>query len=74
MQLLVAVFVYLFIATFVVWLRPAFLFGESGDLLKSPGLAQDGKESVLAAAVFFPLLALIVYYAVTWVSMTQLAA
>jgi hypothetical protein len=71
MHLLLAVLVYLFIASFVVWLRPAFLFGESGDL-KAPGLAQDGKESVLAAAVFFPLMALIVYYSVTWVSMTRM--
>lgn len=61
MRALIATIVYLAVVAVVVLLNPSFLFDDAANL-KSPGLAQDGTQSVLAAAIFFPLLAAFIYY------------
>ena len=62
-RILLALVVYAAVVACVFALKPAFIFTEDGQF-KAPGLAQDGMHSAMAAAVFFPLLAAIVYYLV----------
>jgi len=62
-RIFLSIVLYVGLCVGIVALKPAFLFTDAG-LFKSPGLAQDGSQSMMAAAVFFPLLAAIVYYLV----------
>jgi len=66
MRLFLTIFIYIALVAGIFALHPSFLFRvENEELeLKAPGLAQDGSQSVIAAAVFFPLLAAVVYYVV----------
>ena len=61
MRVLLAILLYIASIALIAWLRPAFMFDDAGRL-KSPGLAQDGTQSILAGAIFFPVLAALIYY------------
>ena len=61
MRVLLAILLYIASVALIAWLRPAFMFDDAGRL-KSPGLAQDGTQSILAGAIFFPVLAALIYY------------
>jgi hypothetical protein len=63
MRVFIAIFTFLAIVGLIAWMHPAFMFDDAGRL-KSPGLAQDGTQSILAAAIFLPLLAAFIYYVV----------
>lgn len=62
-RILLSILVYILICIGIVASKPSFLFTETGAF-KTPGLAQDGRHSIMAAAVFFPLLAAMIYYIV----------
>ena len=70
MQVFLALLVYILLVVGIIAIKPAFLFTEDGEL-KAPGLSQDGTHSAMAAAVFFPLLAAIVYYLLAIVSLSR---
>ena len=71
---LLVIAIYALLVAGIVVLKPAFLFADGADgvvVLKTPGLAQDGSQSMMAAAVFFPLLAGIVYYLVAVLTLSR---
>ena len=69
-RILISIAIYLTICVGIVALRPSFLFTDAGTF-KTPGLTQDGSQSIMAAAVFFPLLAAIIYYLVAIVLLSR---
>lgn len=73
MRVFLAILIYIALVAAMVALKPAFLFSGEGEeaALKVPGLAQTETHSMMAAAVFFPLLAAVVYYIVATISVIR---
>jgi hypothetical protein len=62
-RIFLSILIYCALVALVTAIKPAFLFTEDGTF-KAPGLTQDGTHSIMAAPVFFPLMAMVVYYGV----------
>ena len=69
-RIIIAVLVYIAIIGLITYLRPRIMFEEDGKV-KPWGIGAEEGSSVFSPMFMFPLLALVVFFMVTWIEVIR---